>query len=97
MWIVARLLIKTDRVSLIVLVDDVQGSRHQPAQVGANSTGPIVVIDSSVSVLALRGELRLWFVEERWTIKARARRGRRVWIVCVTIALRLTERDCIGG
>ena len=39
---------ETDRMSLIVLAGDVQGSPRQPTRVGANSTGPIVVIDSSV-------------------------------------------------
>ena len=68
-WIVARPLIKTDRMRLIVLVGDVQASVRQPAQVGANSTGPIVVIDWSVSVLAVGGELRVFFAKERWTRK----------------------------
>ena len=62
-WIVARLLMKTDRMSLIVLVGDAQVSHRQPARVGSNSTGPIVVIGASVSVLALRGELRVFFAE----------------------------------
>ena len=52
-------LTETHRKRSIVLVGDMQGSSRQPARVGANSTGPIVVIDSSVSVLALRGELHL--------------------------------------
>ena len=38
-------------MSLIVLVDGVQGAVQQPTRVGANSTGPIVVIDGTVSVL----------------------------------------------
>ena len=51
MWTLARLLIKTDRMRSIVLVVDAQVALLQPAQVGANSTGPIVVIDGTVSVL----------------------------------------------
>ena len=45
------LLLKTDRMSLIVLVCDMQVASRQPARVGANSTGPIVVIGATVSVL----------------------------------------------
>ena len=49
---------------LIVLVDDVQRSLRQPTRVGSNSTGPIVVIGVSVSVLALRGELCLCLAKD---------------------------------
>ena len=55
---------KTDRMRLIVLVYDVQGSRTQPTRVGANSTGSIVVIDTSVSALVWREELRACFAKD---------------------------------